>query len=99
MSAPTPAPSPASPPPPRAILDGIAEVARRHVDWQGELAPGMRLVEDLRLDSLRLLTLAIEVEDRFRVALDEEDEAAIETVGDLVALVGRKLAAREAEGG
>jgi acyl carrier protein len=95
MSAPTPAPSPASP----AILDGIAEVARRHLDWQGELAPGMRLVEDLRLDSLRLLTLAIEVEDRFRVALDEEDEAAIETVGDLVALVGRKLAAREAEGG
>lgn len=94
MSAPTSVPSPAA----RAILDGIAEVARRHLDWRGELAPGMRLVEDLRLDSLRLLTLAVEVEDRFRVALDEEDEAAIETVGDLVAAVGRKLAAREAEG-
>ena len=30
------------------------------------------------------LTLAVEVENRFRVCLDEEDEAAIETVGDLV---------------
>jgi len=58
----------------------------------------MRLVEDLRLDSLRLLTLAIEVEDRFQVALDEQDEAAIETVGDLVAAVGRKLAAGRTEG-
>ncbi len=34
----------------------------------------MRLVEDLRLDSIRLLTLAAEVENRFRVILDEEDE-------------------------
>jgi len=51
----------------------------------------MRLVEDLRLDSVRLLTLAMEVENRFRVRLDELDEGAIETVGDLVATVRKKL--------
>jgi acyl carrier protein len=51
----------------------------------------MRLVEDLRLDSIRLLTLAVEVENRFRVRLDELDEGGIETVGDLVATVKRKL--------
>ncbi len=88
---------PRSPVPgPAAILAGVAEVAREHVGWRGELAAGMRLVEDLRLDSLRLLTLAVEVENRFRVALDEEDEAGIETVGDLVAAIRRKLAARAA---
>lgn len=81
-------------PAPAAILAGVAEVAREHVGWRGELVSGMRLVEDLRLDSLRLLTLAVEVENRFRVALDEEDEAGIETVGDLVAAIRRKLAAR-----
>lgn len=74
-----------------AILAGIADVARRHLDWQGPFTPEMRLVEDLRLDSVRLLTLAVEVENRFRVLLDEVDEAGIETVGDLVALVRRKL--------
>ena len=74
-----------------AILAGIAEVARRHLDWQGPLTVEMRLVEDLRLDSIRLLTLAAEVENRFRVLLDEADEKAIETVGDLVAIVRRKL--------
>ena len=73
------------------ILEGIAEVARIHLGWEGSLAPEMRLVEDLRLDSVRLLTLAAEVENRFRVLLDEVDEGGIETVGDLVAVVRRKL--------
>jgi acyl carrier protein len=77
---------------PNEILEGIAEVARTHLDWVGPLDLEMRLVEDLRLDSVRLLTLAMEVENRFRVRLDEKDEALLLTVGDLVAVVGRKLA-------
>jgi acyl carrier protein len=76
------------------ILAGIAEVARRHLDWQGPFTAEMRLIEDLRLDSIRLFTLAAEVENRFRVLLDEADEARIETVGDLVAIVRRKLGGR-----
>jgi acyl carrier protein len=73
------------------ILAGIAAVAREHLDWQGPVAPEMRLLEDLRLDSIRALTLAVEVENRFRICLDEADEAGIETVADLVAAVKRKL--------
>jgi acyl carrier protein len=74
-----------------AILAGILEVAHLHLGWDGTLTPDMRLIEDLRLDSVRLLTLAAEVENRFRIFLDELDEGAIETVGDLVAVVRRKL--------
>jgi acyl carrier protein len=74
-----------------AILEGIAQVARDHLGWEGPLTPEMRLIEDLRLDSVRLLTLAAEVENRFRVLLDERDEAGIETVADLIAIVRRKL--------
>lgn len=77
------------------ILTSIVAVAREHLGHRGPLSPEMRLVEDLELDSIRLLTLAVEVENRFRVRLDEADEAAIETVGDLVAAVRRKLAERE----
>lgn len=75
-----------------AILAGIAEVLRQHLGWEGSLSEETRLVEDLRLDSIRLLTLAAEVENRFSVRLGEEDEAGIETVGDLVLAVRRKLA-------
>jgi acyl carrier protein len=69
------------------ILEGIAEVARRHVGWSGPLNPDLRLVEDLELDSLKLLTLAVEVENHFRVCLDPERDAELVTVADLVAAI------------
>ena len=68
------------------IIDGITEVARQHLGWEGPLRPEMRLVEDLELDSLQTLTLALAVENYFRVCLDEEAE--ILTVGDLAAIIG-----------
>jgi acyl carrier protein len=81
-----------------AILAGIREVAAEHLDWHGPLPLEARLVDDLELDSIRLLTLAVEVEDRFRVALDPDDEAGIVTVEDLVEAVARRLAERNAGG-
>lgn len=75
----------------REILTAIEEVARTHVEFEGELRPEMRLVEDLELDSLKALTLAIEVENRFQIRLDPEVEAGIKTVGDLVDVIGRLL--------
>jgi acyl carrier protein len=72
-----------------SVIDGVAEVARAHLGWVGELSPEMRLVEDLELDSLKRLTLALEVENHFRICLDEE--AAILTVGDLVEIIQERL--------
>jgi acyl carrier protein len=76
---------------PGPTLEALAEIASRHLGWQGRLAPEMRLVEDLGLDSLGLLTLAAEVENHFQICLSPEDEAAIETVGDLLRSVAGKL--------
>lgn len=75
------------------ILAGIAEVARLQLGIERPFAESERLVEDLGLDSLGLLTLAAEVENRFRVALGPDDEALIATVGDLADVLGEKLAA------
>jgi len=74
-----------------AILAAVAEVARTHLEWKGELLPEQRLVESLALDSLRRLTLVVEVENRFRIRLDDESEAGIETVADLVRVIRAKL--------
>ena len=71
------------------ILEEIAEVARLHLGWDGDLQPSLRLVEDLELDSLKGLTLALELENHFRVRLDQE--AGLVTVGDLVAAIERHL--------
>ncbi len=71
------------------ILGGIAEIARRELGWEGPVRREMRLVEELNLDSLKLLTLAVAVENRFRVRLGPEDEAELETVADLIGAVRR----------
>ena len=73
------------------ILAAIEAVAREHVGFDGELCPELRLVEDLELDSLKALTLAVEVENRFLICLDPEIEAGIITVGDLVSEVSAQL--------
>jgi acyl carrier protein len=78
------------------ILAVVEQLAREHVGLAGSLAPGMRLVEDMELDSLKALTLAVEIENRFRILLTPEIEAEIATVGDLVEAVARLLGAPDA---
>lgn len=73
------------------IREGIARVARTHLGWDGPLPDDTPLVEALRLDSLRLLTLVVELEDHFRVVIEDEDADGLETVADLVAVVRRRL--------
>jgi acyl carrier protein len=69
------------------VLEAIAEVARIHLGYTGPVRPEMKLVEELSLDSLKLLTLAVEVENRFRIRLDPELDHELETVADLVEAV------------
>ena len=73
------------------ILAGIEGVAVEHLGWQGPLEGRLRLVEDLGLDSLKALTLAVEVENRFAVKLNPERDAELVTVSDLVEAVRRAL--------
>jgi len=84
-------------PPPTDVRPVLARIAAG-LGHSGPLGPELRLVEDLELDSVGLLTLAVEVEDTFRICLDAGDEAAIRTVGDLEAVIARKLAARATNG-
>ncbi len=71
------------------ILAAVEDVAREHVGFDGTLCTDQRLVEDLELDSIKALTLVVEVENRFRVALEPDVESEIVTVGDLVRIIRR----------
>ena len=73
------------------IQAGIAAVAHEHLGYSGAFDPALRLVEDLGFDSLKLLTRAAEVENRFRVTLEPDEEAGIATLGDLLELLAAKL--------
>lgn len=76
---------------PDQILETLHHIYRDKLGGDAEsLTIDARLVEDLGLDSMRLLTLVVEVEDRFRICLDEGDEAEIVRVADLVEVIRRK---------
>lgn len=68
----------------------IVETLRRECRVQVELNPGTRLREDLGLDSLALLTLAVAAEDHFRIYLQEDAQAPPQTLGEFAELVQRR---------
>jgi len=72
------------------VLGEIGRVLRDEIGLSRPPRPEDDLVADLQLDSVGLLTLVVGLEDRFRVALKEEDAAAVRTVRDLAALVLRR---------
>jgi len=72
------------------ILDGIRQAVRElEVPYPVEL--DTHVLNDMELDSLQLIALVVEVENRFRVCLEPEDEARIATIGDLVKVIRRRL--------
>lgn len=73
------------------VLEGIRAVAREHLDHEGEIDASTRMVEAFELDSIRMLTLVVEVENHFDICLEEGDEDGVETVGDLVGLLQRRM--------
>jgi acyl carrier protein len=74
----------------RAILEGVREVFAEQLEIH-DLTEKTHLLRDLKLDSIQQLTLVVELENRFRVAFGDGDEAGIESVGDVVDLLERRL--------
>jgi acyl carrier protein len=69
-----------------AVAREILRIAREELKLEGEApAPDEPLAE--RLDSMALLALVVAVEDRFRVALTDDDAARARSVEDLARIV------------
>ena len=62
-----------------------------------DLKPEARFAEDLGMDSVKLLTLATELENHYQMRLEEDVENPPQTVRELVSLVAQRLADRDEE--
>ena len=74
------------------VLAELRRIARDELEHPHEVSPAQRLQEDLHLDSMAMIIVAVGLENRFRVKLQEEDAGSLLTVGDLIALVVRRVA-------
>ena len=77
---------------PQMTREEVLSLVREHLAEElevdaAEIAEGTRFKEDLDADSLDLYELVMELEDRYGIAVSEEQAARIKTVGDAVAFV------------
>jgi acyl carrier protein len=73
------------------VLAELRRVARDELDLDAPIDRASTLEGGMRLDSVGLIVVAVALENRFRVRLHEEDAGELATVGDLVALVCRRV--------
>lgn len=65
------------------ILKGTTEILQKHVDGERAIQPGDHIQNDLGLDSLAVMELVADVEDRFSVTIPNEVLNDISTVEDI----------------
>jgi acyl carrier protein len=78
----------------QAVLDILVEqlgVPR------AQLTSGAKIQEDLGADSLTVIEIAMAVEERFQLAIPDEQWETVSTVGDLLATIARLLATPNSE--
>ena len=63
---------------------------------ESKIVPGALLKEDLDVDSLDLVEVAMALEDVYRLTLDEDEMDDIKTVGDIVSLIEARLKVKSA---
>ena len=76
------------------IFDPIERILREHCAVQEKITLDSRLQEDLGLDSMGLLTLALETENHFDLCLDEPPDQPPTSVREIVELVALRLEER-----
>jgi acyl carrier protein len=74
-------------PAPAAVLDGIIEVLRGKLAVAAPLSRDTDVLRDLQLDSIQMLTLIVELENRFRLCFEPGDEEGLCTLGDIAARI------------
>ena len=72
----------------------LTTILKRHVAPDVAVSQASTIVGDLGLDSLAVMEVIADVEDRFHVTIPEDALPEIRTVGDVAAALERHLAAK-----
>jgi acyl carrier protein len=74
------------------VLKWVVEILSHEFGLDAaKLHPEVRLVEDLDLDSIDAIDMAVRIEQKTRIALSSDDLDSIRTIGDAVELLHARL--------
>ena len=70
------------------ILSGLAEIVEEVAGIDAaEVTPEKSFVDDLDIDSLSMVEIAVQAEDKFGVKIPDDELAKLKTVGDAVTYI------------
>lgn len=74
------------------MLEKIREILSEYAEIPGEkITEEMKLVADLGLSSLDVVSMVGDFEETFNVEISEKSLAELSTVGDIVRILGDKI--------
>lgn len=76
------------------IFEKVVKILTPYVKNQDALdsvAMATHILDDLKVNSARLVDVVLEFEDAFDIEIADEDVDTVETVGNAVELIGSKL--------
>lgn len=77
----------------QATFDRVIDIIKPYVKNGDRLAtakPETRLLEDLGVNSARLVDIVLAIEDEFDIAIDDEAADRVSTLGDAIAVIQEK---------
>ena len=75
------------------LRNEITTVLKSYAEGATDLEDKTELVADLGLDSLAVMEVVADIEDKFKLTIDDEDLQAVTTVGDVVHAIETRLRA------
>jgi acyl carrier protein len=70
------------------ILAGLAEIVNEETGLAADaVQPGKSFTDDLDIDSLSMMTIVVNAEEKFGVRIPDEDVKNLATVGDAVSYI------------
>ncbi|HQY98255.1 MAG TPA: acyl carrier protein [Phycicoccus sp.] len=75
------------------ILEGLADIVNEETGIdQGDVQADKSFTDDLDIDSLSMMTIVVNAEEKFGVRIPDDEVKNLKTVGDAVAFIQKSQA-------
>ena len=76
-----------------SVMSAVAELLREHVESPTGVAENTELVADLGIDSLGVMELVADIEDKFEMTIADAELRDVAPLGDVVQAIETRLRA------
>jgi len=73
------------------VVDEVRAVIKQHTDAKADITEQTELVGDLGIDSLGVMEVVADIEDKFELTIGDDQLREVATLGDVVKAIEQRL--------